>query len=177
MLSFTDNNAQYLIVNSELVKNDTLAGGGTGTIELPFKGPVIYEVIRYINGKGLFLEDHFNRLESSFKIQGIENAVDLQAFREYASVLLSVNEEKDCNVKIMSTGKDFVVYLSKKFYPGAEYYQNGIRTACIQIERPSPNAKIRRSDYIERIESFKQANEIFEALLMNAEGGNDCRAL
>lgn len=133
MLSFTDNNAQYLIVNSELVKNDTLAGGGTGTIELPFKGPVIYEVIRYINGKGLFLEDHFNRLESSFKIQGIENAVDLQAFREYASVLLSVNEEKDCNVKIMSTGKDFVVYLSKKFYPGAEYYQNGIRTACIQI--------------------------------------------
>ncbi len=170
MLSFTDNNAQYLIVNSELVKNDTLAGDGTGTIELPFEGPVIYEVIRYINGKGLFLEDHFNRLESSFKIQGIENAVDLQAFREYASVLLSVNEEKDCNVKIMSTGKDFVVYLSKKFYPGAEYYQNGIRTACIQIERPSPNAKIRRSDYIERIESFKQANEIFEALLMNAEG-------
>ncbi|MFR1517488.1 MAG: aminotransferase class IV [Clostridia bacterium] len=170
MLSFNDNNAPYLIVNSELIRSDALADKERETIELPFDGPVIYEVIRYINGRGLFLEDHFQRLESSFRLQGIENAVDLQAFSEYASILLSVNEEKDCNVKIMSTGKDFVVYLSKKFYPGAEYYKNGIPTACIQIERPSPNAKVRRSEYVERIESFKQANEIFEALLMNAEG-------
>ena len=170
MLSFNDNNANYLVVNSELVKSDTLTKDADGTIELPFEGPVIYEVIRFINGKGLFVKDHFDRLKSSFKIQGIENTVDLQAFQEYASILLSVNEEKDCNVKIMSTGRDFVVYLSKKFYPSAEYYENGICTACIQIERPSPNAKIRRSDYIERIEIFKKENEIFEALLMNAEG-------
>lgn len=170
MLSFNDNNAQYLIVNSELTGSDTLKKNESGAIVLPFEGPVIYEVIRFINGKGLFLEDHFRRLENSFQIEGIENPVDLAAFKEYASVLLSVNEERDCNVKIMSTGKDFVVYLSKKFYPGPAYYEKGIRTACIQIERPSPNAKIRRSDYIERIETFKQANEIFEALLMNAEG-------
>jgi len=170
MLSFNDNNAHYLIVNSELTGSDTLKKNESGAIVLPFDGPVIYEVIRFINGKGLFLEDHFRRLENSFQIEGIENPVDLAAFKEYASVLLSVNEERDCNVKIMSTGKDFVVYLSKKFYPGPAYYEKGIRTACIQIERPSPNAKIRRSDYIERIETFKQANEIFEALLMNAEG-------
>ena len=170
MLSFNDNNAPYLIVNSELTKSDTLKHAEDGSIELPFEGAVVYEVIRYIHGKGLFLKDHFQRLKSSFALQGLENPVDLQAFDEYASILLSVNEEQNCNVKIMSTNSDFVVYLSKKFYPGPEYYQNGIRTACIQIERPSPNAKIRRGGYIERIEAFKAENEIFEALLMNSEG-------
>ena len=107
MLSFNDNNAHYLIVNSELTGSDTLKKNESGAIVLPFDGPVIYEVIRFINGKGLFLEDHFRRLENSFQIEGIENPVDLAAFKEYASVLLSVNEERDCNVKIMSTGKDF----------------------------------------------------------------------
>lgn len=170
MLSFNDNNAPYLIINSELVNSETLSKGADGSIELPFEGAVIYEVIRYLNGKGLFVEDHFQRLQNSFDIQGVENSVDLPAFHEYASILLSVNEEKDCNVKIMSTGKDFVVYLSKKFYPGAEYYRDGISTACIQIERPSPNAKIRRGEYVERIEAFKRTNEIFEAILMNSEG-------
>ena len=72
MLSFNDNNANYLVVNSELVKSDTLTKDADGTIELPFEGPVIYEVIRFINGKGLFVKDHFDRLKSSFKIQGIE---------------------------------------------------------------------------------------------------------
>lgn len=59
MLSFNDNNAQYLIVNSELTGSDTLKKNESGAIVLPFEGPVIYEVIRFINGKGLFLEDHF----------------------------------------------------------------------------------------------------------------------
>lgn len=54
MLSFNDNNAHYLIVNSELTGSDTLKKNESGAIVLPFDGPVIYEVIRFINGKGLF---------------------------------------------------------------------------------------------------------------------------
>ena len=170
MLSFNDNDAPFLIVNSELVQSETLIKNESNLIELPFEGPVIYEVIRFINGKGLFAEDHFERLNRSFESQNLESIVDLQTFLEFTSILLSVNENKNCNVKIMSTGKDFVIYLSKKFYPGPEYYENGIDTACIRVERPNPNAKIRRSEYIDRIECFKQTNSIFEAILMNGEG-------
>ena len=93
MLSFNDNNAHYLIVNSELTGSDTLKKNESGAIVLPFDGPVIYEVIRFINGKGLFLEDHFRRLENSFQIEGIENPVDLAAFKEYASVSASMRKE------------------------------------------------------------------------------------
>ena len=83
MLSFNDNNAQYLIVNSELTGSDTLKKNESGAIVLPFEGPVIYEVIRFINGKGLFLEDHFRRLENSFQIEGIENAYVVKDDIEY----------------------------------------------------------------------------------------------
>lgn len=81
------------------------------------------------------------RLENSFQIEGIENPVDLAAFKEYASVLLSVNEERDCNVKIMSTGKDFVVYLSKKFYPGPAYYEKGSRRRVFRSSGPALTQK------------------------------------
>ncbi len=169
MLSFNDNDAQYIIVNGELESRDALESDG-GTVTLPFEGSVVYEVIRFMGGKGLFVEDHFERLKKSFVLQDTECGIDINHFNEYASVLLSANEQTDCNLKIMTTGSDFVIYLSKKFYPGEEYYKNGVDTACIQIERPSPNAKIRRTEYIERIDEFKRTNGVFEAILMNRDG-------
>lgn len=169
MLIFDDNNAQYLIVNGELVSKDTLDSEG-GAIALPFEGTVVYEVMRFINGRGIFIEDHFERLQGSVSRIGLKSPIDFNQLCEYALVLMSANEDENCNIKLMTAGENYVIYMSRKFYPGAEYYENGIQTACIHIERDSPNAKIRREDYLSRINEFKKENGIFEALLINKDG-------
>ena len=35
-------------------------------------GKVIYEVIRIINGKPLFYEEHYERMKNSFKLSNVE---------------------------------------------------------------------------------------------------------
>jgi len=176
MVNITDNAAKYIIVNGDLM--DTSLNGdenSTPNIVLPFEGDQVYEVIRFVGRKPLFIKDHYSRMENSAHLSDIVNILGYNEVLEYSRILLETNLENDCNVKMICTpgidaeNYNFVLYISKSFYPDVEMYQNGVNTNILQCERDNPNAKISKVEYIEKISLFKSQNDIFEVLLFNQD--------
>lgn len=165
MLTIDDNVGSWIVHNGVL-----LTCVPEETMNFDFTGPIIYEVIRYINKRGLFKEDHLDRLDRSAAGQGIVLPVTREAYDRHVEILLTRNNRTNCNIKLLVCQGQYIIYLSRTFYPDAEVYETGVDTASIQVERPDPNAKVRRVSYIETISKFRQEQQVFEALLLNNEG-------
>lgn len=158
-------------VSNCLIYNGTVQACTPGEcVEFDFTGPVIYEVIRYIDRRGLFKDDHLLRLRNSAVGQGIELPLSDAEFDEGVETLLTRCEKENCNIKLLVCQGQYVIYLSRTFYPEPEVYATGVSTASIRVERPDPNAKVRRESYIETIASFRKEHDVFEALLLNHDG-------
>ncbi len=165
MLVIDDHVSNCLIYNGKV--QECTPGECT---QFDFTGPVIYEVIRYIDRRGLFKEDHLLRLRNSAIGQGIDLPLSDAEFDQGVDILLTRCEKENCNIKLLVCQGQYVIYLSRTFYPEPEVYETGVSTASIQVERPNPNAKVRRESYIETIAAFRKEHDVFEALLLNNEG-------
>lgn len=126
----------------------------------------VYEVIRIIDGKPLFLEDHIARLNNSIKLVDIDFCVSLKDVREQIYMLLDKFKEKNINVKLTffkNSIENLIIYLVKSHYPSAEKIQQGYNTILIYEERENPNAKILNNEFRGLI------NEI-----LTGEGADEC---
>lgn len=182
-MELKDNFAKYIVVNGSMYDTGNAAlplpdgiGSGSGGEQ---GDSVIYEVIRFIDGKPLYLDDHYDRLVQSAAMTGQTGLISRQALIEYSQMLLKINGLENCNVKVMSfSGKDaaepadFVLYNSKFFYPPDSAYLEGVTADCLEIERVMPNAKVRREEYLAAVDRFKNiaGKPLFEVLLLNRSG-------
>ena len=151
MLVIDDHVSNCLIYNGKV--QECTPGEG---IEFNFTGPVIYEVIRYIDRRGLFKMDHWVRLQNSAVGQGISLPLSEGEFDQGVELLLARCGQANCNIKLLVCQGQSVIYLSRTFYPAPEVYETGVTTASIYVERPDPNAKVRRESYIETIANFRK---------------------
>lgn len=126
----------------------------------------VYEIIRIIDGKPLFLEEHITRLNNSIKLINIDFSVSIRDIREQIYTLLDKFKEKNNNVKITFSKNEIenlITYLVKSYYPSAEKFQQGYSTVLIYEERENPNAKILNNEFRSLI------NEI-----LADEGADEC---
>ncbi|HBH13372.1 MAG: Branched-chain amino acid aminotransferase [Clostridiales bacterium 38_11] len=126
----------------------------------------VYEVIRIIDGKPLFLEEHIVRLNNSIKLVDIDFSVSLRDIREQIYLLLDQFKEKNINVKITffkNIIENLIVYLMHSNYPTAEKVRLGYNTILVYEEREKPNAKILNNEFRDLI------NEI-----LTEEGADEC---
>ncbi len=178
MYKINDNNGQFIFLDGEIhefsefkEKDDTLL-----CFSMNFTSPIIYEVIRFIDRKGVFFKDHYDRFCNSLSISDIKNIITLDEIEKACYQVLKANKLKNNNLKWMysldeKTNKPIcLIYASKSFYPDKKYYENGIATAVLGIERPTPNAKISRKDYIDRVTDYREKKGVFEVLLKNSKG-------
>lgn len=143
--------------------------------EWPFQGKTIYEVIRIMAGKPLFMDEHLERLKQSgltlgMPMEGIEAAV-----AEDMKQVVAHCEIKDNNLKIVagyleSGAFSYVVFPVKSFYPPKNYYENGVKTVLMQVERENPNAKVINAELSAKVDTLRETTEIFEGLLVDSEG-------
>lgn len=137
-----------------------------------FSEPYIYEVIRLIDGVPLFLEDHLDRIEESFKVIGGNIYVDKIIIKESISKLVECTNIKNNNIKIIygnieSKKPDYYIFFIKSNYPSEEAFINGIKVSLYNAERENPNAKIINTSLREGINSYIEKNNAFEALLVD----------
>lgn len=178
MYQIRDNIAELIYINGELREyKDFQSAESTGLdFEMPFSGSVIYEVVRFLDKKGVFLKDHYDRFTGSLQLAGLENRFTYEEYKEACRQLLKANKIRSNNLKLMyamEEGKETpicLIYASKSFYPDEKYYRNGVATAVLGIERPTPNAKISRADYIEKVQNYREKKGVFEVLLKNSAG-------
>ncbi len=134
----------------------------------------VYEVIRIIDGVPLFFEDHYTRMSSSLKSQGIDPAIPESDVRTGISKLLTAEGKGICNVKIsinVNDGKpEPWYYISKSVYPSEDVVKAGVRTGLLMLERNNPNAKILNYSYREAVGKRMVEGGFFEVLLVNGDG-------
>jgi len=136
--------------------------------------PIVYEVIRIINKKPLFLNEHLLRMKNSIKFfSKIEFNEELCKER----ILKIIKDEKIINQNIRMETGNFIKgsFLYKIFkiesnYPSNNEYSNGVNAITVHIERNNPEIKIRNDEYKNNIKKELDKNNAYEAILTDCDG-------
>ena len=141
---------------------------------LVHKGTSIYEVVRLLNGRFLFLEDHIARLFNSLEMAGIRSWLTGEEILDSLYTLVRRNNIDQGNVKIITNlqedgKKHFLAYFVYHRYPSPKDYAKGVKTITYPFERIDPNKKIWRPEFRRHVSDTLYNAGAFEALLMDSE--------
>ncbi len=144
---------------------------------LVFEGESVYEVLRVVQGKPLFPEDHLQRLHHTLEMKkGVVNVSDREVM-DAVKRIIRENDITEGNIKVIFNFEKarpgvshFLVYRIEHHYPSPAQYQNGVSCILYQAERPRPTAKIIHHHL--RLTIFNKLIETgtYEALLVNRQG-------
>lgn len=160
------------ILGDRYVKNNKMADV-SGFIP-DMSADIYYEVVRLIEGKVLFLDDHLNRLQRSLSGSGIEYPGTVRIMENLA-LLIKENPFRDGNIRVClqrSNGRDtqLLCYFIPYFYPDMSMYQKGVRLLIYPHVRPNPGIKKWDDGFRRSVSAFIQENSIYEVALKNHEG-------
>ena len=136
------------------------------------KDKIIYEVLRIINGKAIFLEAHLNRMKNSFKLIDEEYTLSYEKINAKINDLIKTENKYEGNIKITYgiSEKILKIFFVEHEYPCDEMYQNGVETILYFGERENPNAKIVNENFREKINIEIKNKNVYEAILVNKNG-------
>ncbi len=139
------------------------------------EGISVYEVIRVINGRLLFLEDHYERLKTSLSLSGQTFTPELIEFTRLLQILLEANKLPEGNIKIVINFKAdadpcLLMYYIPHRYPSDQEYQEGITLNTIPFVREEPNKKIWRSEFRKKVSELTASGSVYELLLVSPGG-------
>lgn len=132
---------------------------------------IYYEVVRLVDGKVLFLEDHLNRLRESISGTGLHFPGSREII-ESLSVLKSNNDFKIGNIRIcLQSGEknqsQLLCYFVPYVYPGRDLYLGGVRLITYPHIRPNPGIKKWDNEFRVSVNQYIRDHGVYEALLLN----------
>jgi branched-chain amino acid aminotransferase len=133
-------------------------------------GASYYEVLRVLDSKCLFLEDHLLRLQNSVSLAGLKYtfvAADISAvIRELIHKNGLVNGNIRLVLQVPEGGSPMLyTYCVPHSYPSPDNYANGVPTAVFKFVRSNPNIKQYNHVYKQQVLEFINKTSIYEALL------------
>lgn len=129
---------------------------------------IIYEVIRVIKGRVLFLDDHMVRLAESLEMVDEPSEI-VQDIKKQITTLVEGHKHLDKNIKIDVYNQMYRVYFMESFYPENSCYEDGVQTTLYHHNRLNPEVKRLNMSYKAEIEKVK-GDAFFEVLLVNDLG-------
>lgn len=131
-------------------------------------GKNVYEVIRVREGIPLFLEDHLRRFRASALSVGIPLSDSDDVLTDRLYQLVSKNGVFDQNIKLIWNKEiGLLAFFTKSPYPPASYYQTGMKTTLLKLEREDPNIKIQREEYQKTVLAEREKTGAYEVLLVD----------
>lgn len=130
----------------------------------------IYEVIRVVNGHPVFLKEHFERMNESIRLSGLNRVLDYDGYKESAEMLISANNFLNCNIRVSYyfADEDIVLfYFIESHYPSKKQFQEGVDTVTVKMHRKNPNVKAFEKNFKEEVQKVIDETGAFEAILVN----------
>ena len=158
-------------VMKQFLYNGTLKNSETFEKVYKNSDPSVYEVIRMIEGVPLFLEEHYERLVKSLASIGQNEILDLEGLGDLISVLNLVNDQPECNIKLVinnfrANGEyDYYLYYIPSKYPADAEYKNGVDTHILKAVRNNPHAKIINQSLRDQADAMIREKGLFEVIL------------
>ncbi len=133
---------------------------------------VIYEVLRVIDRKPIFLESHLKRMKNSFDLINEEFPLSYDNISEEIDELIANENKHEGNIKITFgiNEKKLRVFFVEHSYPSDEMYINGVHTILYFGERENPNAKIINDTFRETVNKEIKDKNAYEAILVDSSG-------
>lgn len=135
----------------------------------------VYEVIRVIDGKPMFLNDHLLRLEQSMHILKFPLLLSRHQLHQALKALIQINAVDVGNIRLhIGTFENSVPHYACWWiphrYPDAMDYQNGVEAILSNTTRIQPNAKVYRETYKNQQQDLLIQENVFETMLYNEHG-------
>lgn len=135
----------------------------------------IYEVLRVINSIPIFLEDHYERFENSFKKIGSGNFPTYNDIKEILNQLINRNNISEGNIRIdlfFSDINKLSAYFIPHYYPSDEVYKKGIKLVSFPVERLDPEVKqtVVNKFVRQQVDKLQKETDAYEILLTNQKG-------
>jgi len=132
---------------------------------------IYYEVVRLIDGKVLFLEDHLDRLKKSLSGTGLKFPGTDNIIRNL-SILLENNEFTVGNIRIclQKTGPhsyQLICYFVPYIYPEVCMYLSGVQLVTYPYIRPNPGIKKWDNQFRISVNRYIREYGVYEVLLLN----------
>ena len=133
---------------------------------------IIYEVLRVINGKPIFLENHLKRMKNSFELINEEFGLTYEELSMKINNLIKTEKKYEGNIKITYGVHEKIlrIFFIEYSYPSDEMYGDGVETILYFGERKNPNAKIVNENFREKINSEIKDKNAYEAILVDKNG-------
>jgi branched-chain amino acid aminotransferase len=136
-------------------------------------GISIYEVIRIIQGKTLFFEEHYQRLIRSAQLLSIDLWISEKEIKNQMFELAKANEVINGNIGLIfhihNNEKSFQCLFIEDRYPSSEMYEKGVPTQLYYAERETPGIKKINLNLREKTVNEIIDNEIYEVLLVGKD--------
>ncbi len=132
----------------------------------------IYEVIRVIDRKPVFLKEHFDRMRESIKLSNTKGNLDYESYKKSAELLIKENEFDNCNIRVSyyyKGGEVVLFYFIESHYPSKEQFKTGVHTVTAKVQRHNPNVKAFQKEFKEKIQQIIDETRAFEAILINED--------
>ncbi|MFC0876281.1 aminotransferase class IV [Saccharicrinis sp. FJH2] len=142
-------------------------------LEECMEGQNIYEVVRIIDGKILFWEDHFNRLVNSLRAKQVDVPLSEINFPELISILIRQNMFRYMNIRIdvfISESINVIIGFIPSFYPEPVIYNTGVKTVTLESIREDPAVKVVHHDLKLKVDHILKNQDVFEVILINELG-------
>ena len=131
----------------------------------------VYEVIRVLDGVPLFLEEHLDRLNESFKLIGSDFYIEKKQLISDIDNLIKINDCYNKNIKIVVADvkeePQTLIYFIVSNYPTEEDYSNGVKAILFKAVRDNPNAKVIHTSFRDSIKDKLNEQQAYEAILVN----------
>ncbi len=138
--------------------------------DVSFKRSSIYEVMKVLRGKPLFLKDHLNRFKISLEMAGFKDLVDIEIIKKQVWELIEINDISGVNVRIVITpdkdGYDLMMYLLKTAVPPELSSDLGVLARTYKGRRKDPNIKSTAESYKDLLEK-QEYQGVFELLFVD----------
>ena len=133
---------------------------------------IIYEVLRVINGKPIFLETHLERMKNSFELINKEFKFSYDEISMEINNLIKTEKKSEGNIKITYAVNENILrmFFIEHSYPSFEMYEYGVKTILYFGERENPNAKIVNENFREKVNNEIKDKNAYEAILVDKNG-------
>jgi len=159
----------YFILNDEL--KDTCDFNPA----LLTEGPGIYEVIRVIEGKPVFLNEHLNRFYNSALHENFTIGYQIHDLRKRIKLLIEQNKMTFGNIRFQfivhpHLGDLFIAWAISFFYPSKIDIEEGVAVHTVKASRENPHSKRTNLPVRTLAESLIEKQHIAEILMINPKG-------
>jgi len=132
---------------------------------------IYYEVVRLMDGKFLFLEDHLARLQHSLSVSWLKYP-GTEVITESLKLLQLNNSNTVGNVRICiqrntDNGISLLCYFIPYFYPEECMYKSGVQLVTYPHARPNPGIKKWDDHFRISVNEYIRDHGVYEAILLN----------